>query len=155
MGPGFTAGADCHRVIETKRGHYLGRVIDSGSAIPNTGVPGNIGGYTVERIIRAAGDGRFVPLVDIGDTVEAGQTVAVSGSLPVKAQISELSVGSCRKGYMMTKGMKPETLKPDVKGIIVLPYQIRPELSAAESLRLSAVGSMEYRRKRCIPYKAM
>ena len=46
VGPGFTAGTDCHCVIETKRGHYLGRVIDKGSAIPNTGVPGNVGGYT-------------------------------------------------------------------------------------------------------------
>ena len=54
VGPGFTAGKDCHRVVETKRGHYLGRVVDSGSAIPNTGIPGNIGGYTVERIIRAS-----------------------------------------------------------------------------------------------------
>lgn len=106
VGPGFTAGADCHRVIETKRGHYLGRVIDSGSAIPNTGVPGNIGGYTVERIIRAAGDGRFVPLVDIGDTVEAGQTVAVSGSLPVKAQISGIVRGILQEGVYVTKGMK-------------------------------------------------
>ena len=53
VGPGFTAGADGHAVVETMRGHTLGRVIPEGSAIPNTGVPGNIGGYTVERIIRA------------------------------------------------------------------------------------------------------
>ncbi|WP_288283853.1 selenium-dependent molybdenum cofactor biosynthesis protein YqeB, partial [uncultured Anaerotruncus sp.] len=51
LGPGFTAGADCHAVVETKRGHYLGRVIYAGSAIANTGVPGDIGGYTSERII--------------------------------------------------------------------------------------------------------
>ena len=53
VGPGFTAGKDCHCVVETKRGHYLGRCIYTGSAIANTGVPGNIGGYTTERILRA------------------------------------------------------------------------------------------------------
>ena len=51
VGPGYAAGVDCHAVIETKRGHYLGRVIKNGSAAANTGVPGNIGGYTTERII--------------------------------------------------------------------------------------------------------
>ena len=57
VGPGFTAGEDCHAVVETKRGHYLGQAIWKGSAIPNTGIPGNIGGFTVERIIRATADG--------------------------------------------------------------------------------------------------
>lgn len=76
VGPGFTAGVDCHCVIETKRGHYLGKLICNGSAIPNTGVPGDIGGYTTERIIRATADGRFVPLKNIADRVEAGEAVA-------------------------------------------------------------------------------
>lgn len=106
VGPGFTAGIDCHRVIETKRGHYLGRVIDSGSAIPNTGIPGNIGGYTVERIIRASGDGRFMPLTAIGDWVEAGQIVAMSGNVPVKAQISGIVRGILQEGVLVTRGMK-------------------------------------------------
>ena len=79
VGPGFTAGTDCHCVIETKRGHYLGRVIDKGSAIPNTGVPGNVGGYTVERLLRAADSGIFRPLAEIGDYVTEGQTVALVG----------------------------------------------------------------------------
>ena len=66
LGPGFTAGVDCHGVVETKRGHYLGRLILAGSAIPNTGVPGDIGGYTSERIIRAPADGPFAPAARIG-----------------------------------------------------------------------------------------
>ena len=70
VGPGFTAGEDCHAVVETQRGHYLGRVILEGSAAENTGVPGNIGGYTVERIIRAVKDGIFTPVCSIGDVVE-------------------------------------------------------------------------------------
>ena len=60
-GPGFTAGVDCHCVIETKRGHTLGRLIWEGTAIPNTGVPGNVGGYTIERLLRAAGTGGSGP----------------------------------------------------------------------------------------------
>ena len=66
LGPGFTAGTDCHGVVETKRGHDLGRLLLEGSAIPNTGVPGNIGGYTTERIIRAPADGPFEPVAAIG-----------------------------------------------------------------------------------------
>ncbi len=65
VGPGFTAGKDCHCVVETKRGHYLGRCIYTGSAIANTGVPGNIGGYTTERILRAPCDGVFEPVAAI------------------------------------------------------------------------------------------
>ena len=70
IGPGFTAGKDCHCVIETKRGHTLGSVIWEGSAIADTGVPGNIGGYTTERLIRASEDGIIEPKVRIGDIVE-------------------------------------------------------------------------------------
>ena len=83
VGPGFTAGVDCHCVVETKRGHYLGKVMYSGSAIPNTGIPGNIGGYTVERIIRANADGSFIPVRGIGDRVEAGDVSSCWIILPV------------------------------------------------------------------------
>ena len=76
VGPGFTAGLDCHAVIETKRGHTLGRVIYEGTAIPNTGVPGNIGGYTTERVLRAPAAGIFHTVRKIGDHVEAGDTAA-------------------------------------------------------------------------------
>ncbi len=106
VGPGFTAGADCHRVVETKRGHYLGRVIEEGSAIPNTGIPGNVGGYTVERLLRASGSGPFMPRVSIGDYVEKGQTVALSGGVPVKAQISGIVRGLLQAGVPVTEGMK-------------------------------------------------
>lgn len=106
VGPGFTAGADCHRVIETKRGHYLGRVIDAGSAIPNTGIPGNVGGYTKERLLRAADSGIFRPQAEIGDYVEKGQTVAFSGEVPVKAQISGIIRGLLQEGVQVTAGMK-------------------------------------------------
>lgn len=83
VGPGFTAGVDCHCVVESKRGHYLGRCIWEGSAIPNTGVPGLIGGFGIQRLLRAPADGIFRGAAEIGDQVEAGQVVGFveSGSV--------------------------------------------------------------------------
>ncbi|MEG2719322.1 MAG: selenium-dependent molybdenum cofactor biosynthesis protein YqeB, partial [Clostridia bacterium] len=73
LGPGFSAGKDCHAVVETMRGHDLGRVYLTGSAAENTGVPGSIGGYTSERILRAPCEGVFVALAQIGQRVRAGE----------------------------------------------------------------------------------
>ncbi|WP_281532342.1 selenium-dependent molybdenum cofactor biosynthesis protein YqeB [Anaerocolumna aminovalerica] len=106
VGPGFTAGKDCHGVIETMRGHYLGKVIREGSAIPNTGVPGNIGGYTIERIIRASADGEFLPVADIGDLVEKDQVVAMSGGQPIYALMPGIVRGMLQAGVKVKKGMK-------------------------------------------------
>lgn len=105
-GPGFTAGRDCHCVIETKRGHTLGSVIWSGSAIPNTGVPGNVGGYTVERLIRASADGTMEPKAQIGDLVEKGQVVAVTGGVPVFAQMTGIVRGMLQEGVRVKSGLK-------------------------------------------------
>ena len=85
LGPGFAAGQDVDVVVETKRGHRLGRVIEQGPAAPNSGLPGNIMGYTGERIIRSTVSGRFEPLCAIGDLVEAGQTVARVNGEELKA----------------------------------------------------------------------
>lgn len=73
VGPGFTAGVDCHCVVETKRGHNLGRCLYEGFAAPNTGVPGIIGGYGKERVVRAPEAGIFRGVREIGDRVEAGE----------------------------------------------------------------------------------
>lgn len=117
VGPGFTAGVDCHAVIETKRGHYLGRVIKNGSAAANTGVPGNIGGYTTERIIRAVKDGVFDPVCEIGDTVKEGQTVAYIDGEAVKCSIGGVLRGILPKGTPVYKGMKSGDVDPRcVKG---------------------------------------
>ncbi len=112
VGPGFTAGVDCHAVIETKRGHDLGRVITSGSAAPNTGVPGNIGGYTRERIIRAEADGVFHALASIGDSVTCGDAVAESGGVYIKAQLSGIVRGMLLNGIHVHKGMKCGDIDP-------------------------------------------
>lgn len=106
VGPGFTAGEDCHCVVETKRGHTLGSTIYAGSAIPNTGVPGNIGGYTTERLIRAAAPGEIVPLVSIGDVVEKGQAVAVTGGKEVYAQMSGIVRGMLQPGVTVSENLK-------------------------------------------------
>ncbi|KMZ53522.1 selenium-dependent molybdenum cofactor biosynthesis protein YqeB [Dorea sp. D27] len=105
-GPGFTAGVDCHCVIETKRGDTLGRVIWEGNAIPNTGVPGEVGGYSRERLIQAAGDGAMEPKAAIGDRVEKGQIVAETGGEPVYAKMSGMVRGMLQRGVPVQKGMK-------------------------------------------------
>lgn len=106
VGPGFTAGADCNCVVETKRGHTLGNIIWQGSAIPNTGVPGNVGGYTIERLIRAAADGKLEPRTRIGSFVRMGDIVAVTGGEPVYAQMSGIVRGMLQEGVTVTRGLK-------------------------------------------------
>ena len=103
VGPGFTAGADCHGVVETMRGHTLGRVIRQGGAIPNTGVPGNIGGYTSERVMHSGCVGVFRTLRDIGDTVAAGETVATIGDETVKAAIPGILRGILPDGFFVPR----------------------------------------------------
>lgn len=105
-GPGFTAGKDCNCVVETKRGHTLGNIIWQGSAIPNTGVPGNVGGYTVERLIRASADGVMEPKVQIGEYAEKGQIVALTGGVPVYAQMSGIVRGMLQEGVHVWKNLK-------------------------------------------------
>ena len=112
VGPGFEAKVDCHLVVETKRGHYLGKVIEEGSAIPNTGVPGNIGGYTKERIIRASSNGKIKPVVSIGDFVKKGDIVAYVDGLEVLAQIDGIVRGMLQEGIEVFKGMKSGDIDP-------------------------------------------
>lgn len=112
VGPGFDAGKDCHAVIETQRGHYLGRAIYEGSAAPNTGVPGNIGGYTVERIIRAPKSGVFHPAHEIGDQVEADEIVAYVDEMPVRCQIGGTLRGILPDGIQVHQGMKSGDVDP-------------------------------------------
>ena len=112
LGPGFTAGTDCHGVIETKRGHDLGRLILEGSAIPNTGVPGDVGGYTKERIIRAPADGPFEPVAQIGQQVNLGDVVAKVNGIPVTAQLTGIVRGMLPAGIPVTAGMKSGDIDP-------------------------------------------
>ena len=116
LGPGFTAGEDVDVVIETKRGHNLGRVIRSGSAVPNTGIPGIIGGYGKERVMHAQAEGILRNAASIGDIVEARTVIAEieteNGTVPVEASLSGLLRGLIRDGYPVTKGFKIADIDP-------------------------------------------
>jgi xanthine dehydrogenase accessory factor len=112
LGPGFYAGQDVHIVIETNRGHNQGRVILKGAAEPDTGIPGNIGGYTVERVLRTMKKGVFHPQKRIGDRVNKGSVVAVVDDFPVMAKISGIVRGLIREGVEVRKGMKVGDIDP-------------------------------------------
>ena len=119
LGPGFTAGEDVDAVIETMRGHHLGRVLLQGAAIPNTGVPGVIAGYAAERVIHAptSGEMTFVQddsgqKIDIGALVKKGQEIARVGGVPVLATIDGVLRGLIRAGYPVTEGLKIADIDP-------------------------------------------
>ena len=112
VGPGFTAGTDCHAVVETMRGHTLGRVYYEGSALPNTAVPGLIGGYAGERVLRAPADGVFCGVSQIGDMVMEGQVVAYVGEMPVVATLTGVLRGLLACGVHVTAGLKCGDIDP-------------------------------------------
>jgi xanthine dehydrogenase accessory factor len=117
LGPGFNAGVDVDVVIETMRGHNLGRLIFSGFALKNTGVPGEIGGYASERVIYSPCDGIIINIKKIGDIVEAGESIAKIGDNEVKAEISGLLRGIIRDGYKVFKGLKIGDVDPRINEI--------------------------------------
>jgi len=116
LGPGFVAGEDVDAVIETKRGHILGRVIWSGSAAPNTGVPGLIGGFGKERVMHSPAQGILKNVKKITDTVMKGEVIAVieteSAVVPVEASLDGILRGLIRDGYPVTKGFKIADIDP-------------------------------------------
>ncbi len=112
VGPGFTAGTDCHAVIETMRGHTLGRAYYSGSALPNTNIPGLIGGFAGERVIRAPENGIFKSINKIGDMVGENETVGTVDGIPMKTTISGVLRGLIADGVTVTKGMKSGDVDP-------------------------------------------
>jgi len=112
LGPGFNAGKDVHVVIETNRGHDLGRMILKGAAEPDTGLPGNIAGYTIERLLRTMKKGLFHPQKSIGDRVTKGSVVAVVDDFPVIARINGVVRGLIREGVEVKKGMKVGDVDP-------------------------------------------
>ena len=116
LGPGFTAGVDVHAVVETSRGHYLGKVITEGSALADTGVPGEIGGHTLDRVLRAPCSGRFLGNARIGDRVEAGDVLAHVGGEPLRARIDGVLRGILHDGLHVKNGQKVGDVDP--RGIV-------------------------------------
>ena len=130
VGPGFTAGVDCHGVVETMRGHTLGRVIYRGSALPSTNIPGLIGGYAGERVLRAPADGIFCQKLEIGAVVRAGDIAGeVDGEL-MKCTIDGVLRGILADGTPVFKGMKSGDVDPRCK----------PEYCTTASDKALAVG---------------
>ena len=119
LGPGFEAGVDVDAVIETRRGHQLGRVIRQGCAEENTGVPGIIGGYGKERVIDSPAAGVLRNVKKITDTVHKGEIIAIvetdRGEVPVPATIEGLLRGLIRDGYPVTEGFKIADIDPRVE----------------------------------------
>jgi xanthine dehydrogenase accessory factor len=116
LGPGYEASVDAHAVIETNRGHNLGRVYLEGTAEPNTGVPGTIGGYAGERLLRAPSAGKLYGMRQIGDQIREGEVVAVvksnDASTPIAAAISGILRGLVRDGLTVSTGMKVGDIDP-------------------------------------------
>ena len=112
LGPGFTAGVDCYAVIETNRGHDLGKIIYEGAAEPNTGTPGVVAGYGKERVIHAPVGGKLKILHDIGSVVEKGEVIAEISGTPVPATLTGLVRGMLRDGFDVPKGLKMADIDP-------------------------------------------
>jgi xanthine dehydrogenase accessory factor len=112
LGPGFSAGDDVHLVIETNRGHHLGKIITSGAAEPNTGIPGSISGYTAERVLRAPAGGRFTAQKEIGDMVKKDDVVGRVEDTKVRAGIDGVLRGLIRSGNILSKGLKLGDIDP-------------------------------------------
>ena len=112
VGPGFTVGKDCHAAVETMRGHYLGRALYSGSPLPNTNIPGLIGGFAGERVLRAPADGVFTPLMAIGDTVKIGDVAGTVDGHPMLCTLDGILRGILPAGVSVHQGMKSGDIDP-------------------------------------------
>lgn len=112
LGPGFSAGEDCDIVVETMRGHNLGRLIFSGTACPNSGIPGLIAGHDADRVIHSPATGSIHNLAQIGDLVETGQILADIEGVPVKATIHGVLRGLIRDGFAVSEGLKIADIDP-------------------------------------------
>jgi xanthine dehydrogenase accessory factor len=137
LGPGFIAGQDVHFVIETNRGHHLGKILTSGSAAPNTGIPGPIGGYTEERVLRAPCDGEFKANCAIGDLVKKGEVVATVATDVVRAKINGVLRGMIRSSARVHRGLKLGDIDP--RGDIDFCHTISDKARAISGSVLEAI----------------
>ncbi len=137
LGPGFQAGKNVHVVIETNRGHSLGKVILQGEAEPDTGIPGEIAGVSAERVFCAPRAGQFSSNKKIGDYVQAGEVVAFVDGAPVKALVSGVIRGLLRDGTEVHKGVKAGDVDP--RGVKEYCYTISDKARAIAGGVLEAI----------------
>ncbi len=114
LGPGFTPNVDCHAVIETQRGHDLGRVLWDRAAEPNSGTPGEIGGKSGERVLRAPSDGELESIKRIGDAVIMGEVIAHVANGEVRAPFDGILRGLVHDGLLVHAGAKIGDVDPRV-----------------------------------------
>lgn len=112
IGPGFVVGENCHAVVESKRGHALGRVIWEGSAEVDTGIPGSISKHNVDRVLRAPADGFLEAAKDIGEAVDQGEVIASVSSQELVAPFAGVLRGLIHPSVALHKGMKIGDLDP-------------------------------------------
>lgn len=115
LGDGFEAGKDVDIVIETMRGHNLGRIITSGRAMKNTGIPGEIKGVSKDRVIYSKANGRFSSVKKIGDTVQKDEIIGYVGDVEIRGKISGVLRGIIREGYEVTENMKIGDIDPRIE----------------------------------------
>ena len=145
LGPGFKAGEDVDVVIETKRGHNLGRIIFEGSAEPNTGIPEAVEGYKEERVLRAPCDGKISTVLDIGDQVKKGAPVCHVDKEEVKTPLNGVIRGIIQDGTKVKKGLKIGDIDP--RGIKEYCYTISDKARAVAGGVLEAILSMKNLKK--------
>ena len=155
VGPGFTAGNDVHLVIESMRGHNLARIITDGMAQPNTGVPGNIAGFTSERVIHAPAAGYIHDVRKIGDIVQKGDEIAriypdkesydnaLSEYVSVNATITGIIRGLIREGYYFKEGFKIADIDPR-EGELSNCFTISDKARSIAGSVLEAVSAFEH-----------
>ncbi len=137
LGPGFVAGRDVHAVVETNRGHDLGRVINSGEAEANTGLPGEVAGVSEKRLLRSPKPGRLISLKAIGELVEEGEVIAEVDGTPVRAQTKGVLRGILRDGHLVREGMKVGDVDP--RGIKEYCFKVSDKANAVAGGVLEAV----------------
>lgn len=141
LGPGFTAGKDVHAVIETNRGHDLGKVIYSGKPQKNTGIPGNIEGYTHERVIRSSNEGIVSTKAGIGDIVNKGDCIGYVDESPILAPLDGVIRGLIKSGLYVTENFKIGDVDP--RGKVDHCFTISDKARAVAGGVLEAILTMQ------------
>jgi xanthine dehydrogenase accessory factor len=141
LGPGFTAGKNCHAAVETRRGNDLGRFMYDGSPHADTGVPAQVNGISLDRVLRSPADGIFTAGCDIGDMVKQGQVLGNVSGISVIARIDGVVRGIIHDGLTVAAGQKIGDIDP--RGIEKLCYTISDKAHAIAEGVLNALLALQ------------
>ena len=144
LGPGLEAGRDVHYVVETMRGHDLGRIIERGFSQGDTGQPSEIGGYTHERLVRAPASGVFESRREIGDLVAAGDVIGSVAGTELKSCIAGVLRGLAWPGLEVVAGQKIADVDP--RGDPALCHTLSDKARAISGSVLEIVVAHAYRK---------